>query len=206
MAFPAFLDTNVLYGAVLADTLLRVAEAGAYRPHWSADVLAELSRNLVLRAGLSLDKADRRIQQMEQAFPDASVAGYGGLIDGLGCDPKDRHVLAAAIHGGCQVIVTFNIKDFPPESVEDFGITVVHPQDFLLDQLDLYPRLVHEALQAQAATSRRPNSPTRRCSRGCVGPVSARSSTRSGTASASVPMTSASKGDVSRPKRRETSS
>ena len=54
------------------------------------------------------------------------------------------------------MIVTFNIKDFPPESVEDFGITVVHPQDFLLDQLDLYPRLVHDALQAQAATSNRP--------------------------------------------------
>lgn len=121
-----------------------------------ADVLTELSRNLVLRAGLSLDKAERRIQQMEQAFPDASVAGYGGLIDGLGCDPKDRHVLAAAIHGGCQLIVTFNTKDFPPETVEGFGITVVHPQDFLLDQLDLYPRMVHDALLAQAGTSNRP--------------------------------------------------
>lgn len=156
MAFPAFLDTNVLYGAVLADTLLRVAEAGAYRPHWSADVLSELSRNLVQHAGLSPEKAAHRIEQMEQAFPDASVVGYDGLIDGLGCDPKDRHVLAAAIHGGCQVIVTFNTKDFSPESVEGFGITVVPPQDFLLDQLDLYPRLVHDALQAQAATSNRP--------------------------------------------------
>lgn len=156
MAFPAFLDTNVLYGAVLADTLLRVAEAGAYRPRWSVDVLAELSRNLVRHAGLGLDKAERRIEQMEQAFPDASVTGHNGLIDGLRCDPKDRHVLAAAIHGGCQVIVTFNTKDFPPESVESFGITVVHPQDFLLDQLDLYPRLVQDALLAQAATSQRP--------------------------------------------------
>ncbi|MCB0911009.1 MAG: PIN domain-containing protein [Propionibacteriaceae bacterium] len=156
MAFPAFLDTNVLYGAALADTLLRVAEAGAYRPHWSGDVLVELSRNLVRHAGLSLEKADRRIGQMEQAFPDASVTGYGGLVDGLRCDPKDRHVLAAAIHGGCQVIVTFNTRDFPPESVESFGIAIAHPQDFLLDQLDLYPRLVQDALQAQAATSQRP--------------------------------------------------
>lgn len=59
---------------------------------------------------------------MEQAFPDASVTGYAGLTDKLRCDPKDRHVLAAAIVGGCQVIVTFNTKDFPPESVEEFGI------------------------------------------------------------------------------------
>ena len=72
------------------------------------------------------------------------------------CRPKDRHVLAAAVAGQAGVLVTFNIKDFPPESVEDFGITVVHPQDFLLDQLDLYPRLVHDALRAQAATSKRP--------------------------------------------------
>ena len=156
VAFPAFLDTNVLYGAVLSDALLRIAELGAYRPHWSADVLAELSRSLVRHAGLSPERAERRIEQMEQAFPDAAVTGYDGLIDGLRCDPKDRHVLAAAIHGGCQVIVTFNIKDFRPESVESFGITVVHPQDFLLDQLDLYPRLVQEALQSQAATSQRP--------------------------------------------------
>lgn len=156
MTFPAFLDTNVLYGAALADTLLRVAEASAYRPHWSAEVLEELSRNLIRHAGLDAAKAERRIAQMEQAFPDASVTGYGGLIDGLRRDPKDRHVLAAAIHGGCQVIVTFNTKDFPPESVGGFGITVVHPQDFLLDQLDLHPRLVQDALRAQASASRRP--------------------------------------------------
>lgn len=93
---------------------------------------------------------------MEQAFPEANVTGYAGLIDGLRCDPKDRHVLAAAIHGHCQVIVTFNTKDFPPESVTDSGIAVVHPQDFLLDQLDLYPRLVQDALWTQASVARRP--------------------------------------------------
>jgi predicted nucleic acid-binding protein len=156
MAFPAFFDTNVLYGAVLCDTLLRLAEQGAFRPHWSADVLAEFQRNLLKIAGLTREQTDHRISQMERAFPDAGVTGYAGLTDKLRCDPKDRHVLAAAIVGGCQVIVTFNTKDFPPESVEEFGIGVVHPDDFLLDQLDLYPRLVEEALSAQAAASHRP--------------------------------------------------
>lgn len=156
MAFPAFLDTNVLYGAGLADTLLRIAEAGAYSPYWSPDVLRELKRNLIARAQLVEDKADRRIAHMEQAFPDAGVTGYAGLIEGLSCDPKDRHVLAAAIHGQCQVIVTFNTKDFPPSSLAGSGISVVHPQDFLLDQLDLYPRLVQQALWTQAAVATRP--------------------------------------------------
>jgi predicted nucleic acid-binding protein len=156
MAFPAFLDTNVLYGAALNDTLLRIAEQGAFKPHWSPDVLEELRRNLVSAAGLTADQVEHRIAHMEQAFPDARVTGYEGLVDGLRCDPKDRHVLAAAARGVCQVIVTFNTKDFPPESVVDLGISVVHPDDFLLDQLDLYPRLVQQALTAQAAASRRP--------------------------------------------------
>ncbi|MEA5053414.1 MAG: PIN domain-containing protein [Propionicimonas sp.] len=137
MGFPALLDTNALYAAVLADTLLRIAEEGAYRPHWSPDILDELRRNLMENAGISEAQAAHRIDQMEQAFPDASVTGYAGLIDGLRCDPKDRHVLAAAIHGQCQVIVTFNTKDFPPESVDELGIAVVHPQDFLLDRASI---------------------------------------------------------------------
>lgn len=156
MAFPAFLDTNVLYGAALSDTLLRIAEQGAFRPHWSPDVLSELRRNLIGSAKLTEEQADRRIDQMKWAFPDASLHGYEGLMDGLSCDPKDRHVLAAAIHGQCQVIVTFNTRDFPPGSLEGRGVEAVHPQDFLLDQLDLYPHAVKAALRAQAAAARRP--------------------------------------------------
>jgi hypothetical protein len=79
MAFPAFLDTCVLYPAYLCDTLLRLAEAEAYRPLWSADVLAELHRNLVAR-GLGPDRVDRRIAQMSRSFPDAVVTGYESLI------------------------------------------------------------------------------------------------------------------------------
>jgi hypothetical protein len=68
------------------------------------------------------------------------VTGYAGLTDKLRCDPKDRHVLAAAIVGGCQVVVTFNTKDFPPESVEEFDISVVHPGDFPLDPVHNFSR------------------------------------------------------------------
>lgn len=51
------------------------------------------------------------------------------------------HVLAAAVRANAEVLVTFNIKDFPPHSTERFEIEVVHPDDFLLDQLDLFPGL-----------------------------------------------------------------
>jgi hypothetical protein len=39
VAFPAFLDTCVLFSPTLTDTLLRIAEEGAFRPRWSSEVL-----------------------------------------------------------------------------------------------------------------------------------------------------------------------
>ncbi|MEU4564335.1 PIN domain-containing protein [Actinoplanes sp. NPDC023936] len=132
VAFPAFLDTCVLYPAYLCDTLLRLAEASAYRPLWSADVFAELRRNLGDR-GLPPDRVDRRLGQMARSFPDAQVTGYESLIDGMTNHPKDRHVLAAAV--------------------------AIHPDDFLLDQLDLYPGVTMDVLRRQAASYRRvPNT------------------------------------------------
>ncbi|MET0418573.1 MAG: PIN domain-containing protein [Actinoplanes sp.] len=94
VAFPAFLDTCVLYPAYLCDTLLRLAESSAYRPLWSADVFAELRRNLVGR-GLPPGRVDRRLDQMSRSFPDTQVTGHESLIDGMTNHPKDRHVLAA---------------------------------------------------------------------------------------------------------------
>lgn len=156
MAFPAFLDTCVLYGSTVNDTLLRIAEEGAFRPHWSSHVLDELQRNLVSKAGLAPERVARRIYAMNRAFPDAEVLGYERLTDAMSCDPKDRHVLAAAAHGRCEVLVTFNVRDFPRSSLEGLELSVVHPDAFLLDQIDLYPGRVGRALVGQATESDRP--------------------------------------------------
>lgn len=151
MSFPAFFDTNVLYGATLNDLLLWLADAGAFRPLWSADILKELERNLVANG---FDKAaiQHRIETMVEYFPDAMIDGYDDLIDGMNCDPKDRHVLAAAVRANAEVLVTFNLKDFPVESTERFEIEVVHPDDFLMDQLDLFPGLTMGTLEHLVAT------------------------------------------------------
>lgn len=55
-------------------------------------------------------------------------------------DEKDRYVLAVTVRGNVEVLVTFNLKDFRESALKSFDISVVHPDDFLLDQLDLYPR------------------------------------------------------------------
>ena len=154
MAFPALLDTCVLYPAYLCDTLLRLAEAEAYRPLWSADILAELRRNVV-EAGIPVDRVDRRITNMSHSFPDAMVTGYESLMEGLANDPKDRHVLAAAVRANAEVIVTFNVRDFPEPALKPYDVMAVHPDDFLLDQLDLYPGITIDVLEQQAASHRR---------------------------------------------------
>lgn len=156
MSFPVFLDTCVLYPATLADLILRIAESGAFRPNWSEDVLAELERNLAKIPTVDVENARRRVSAMRAAFPDAAVTGYEDLIEGMACDPKDRHVLAAAVHSDCQLVVTFNLKDFPSSALRQHHLDAVNPDDFLLDQLDLYPGLVLASLQDQVADLRRP--------------------------------------------------
>lgn len=115
-----------------------LAERGLFRPLWSEKILKELSKNLA-EHGIPDAKVKRRVTAMRQAFPDATVSGFEDLIGTMTNDPKDRHVLAAGIRANCEVLVTFNLKDFPAESVDAYDVEIVHPDKFLLDQLDLYP-------------------------------------------------------------------
>lgn len=136
--FPALFDTNVLFGFHLNDVILGMAERGLLRPLWSKQILAELSDNL-MEHGLPEANAEKRIDAMRRAFPDAMISGFEDLIGTMTNDPKDRHVLAAGIRANCEVLATFNLKDFPDQSVAAYDIEIVHPDKFLLDQLDLYP-------------------------------------------------------------------
>jgi predicted nucleic acid-binding protein len=109
------LDANVLYPAPIADLLLRLGELDLFQPRWSADILTEHRRTFLrLRPDLGAAKVDRLLRALERAFPDARIDDYEHLIARLVLpDPDDRHVLAAAIHGDCSVIVTANLADFP---------------------------------------------------------------------------------------------
>jgi predicted nucleic acid-binding protein len=151
--FPAFLDTCVLLRPYLCDALLSIAEAGLYRPLWSADVIAELRRNMIKR-GLKDVQVDHRLDQMTVYFPDAEVTGYQELIPAMTNHPKDRHVLAAAIRGGADLLVTENLRDFPVEAVAPYDLRAVHQDEFLLDQLDLWPAEVLDALGRQTSRYR----------------------------------------------------
>lgn len=144
----------MLYPSYLRDTLLLLAEAGLYRPLWSADILEELHRNLV-KAGLAANRVDGLIAAMRAAFEEAEVVGYESLVEAMTCQAKDRHVLAAAVRARSGSLVTFNIRDFPPESINPYSIELLTADEFLLDLLDLAPPLVVRTLKAQAGGYKR---------------------------------------------------
>src|SRR4051812_12300579 len=110
----ALLDACVLAPMPVADTLLRLAEESFFTPKWSATILTEIHRTLI-KFGYSAIQADRRIEIMRSAFPEALVTGYEDIIDAMKNDPKDRHVLAAAVRSEAHSIITVNKKHFRPE-------------------------------------------------------------------------------------------
>lgn len=156
--YTALLDANVLFPNLLRDTLLTLAQRGLYRPLWSEEILDEARRNILAkRPDIDTTKLDRTFALVRETFDDACVEGFEPLQAGLELpDPDDRHVLAAAVHGGAQSIVTFNLKDFPAPVLEGFDIKAVHPDTFLLDQLDLAPAVVLDGLRTMARRFKKP--------------------------------------------------
>ena len=101
------LDACVLVPIRLATTLLWVAGAGLFQPLWSEPILDEVQRNLP-KVGVTPEQASRRVGMMREAFgAEALIDGFDDLVDQMRCDPKDRHVLAAAVRGGADTVVTF---------------------------------------------------------------------------------------------------
>lgn len=156
--FSALLDACVLVPIALADTLLRLAEADLYRPLWSDSILDEMVSAIGdIHPGLADGPARKRAATMNHAFDDASVRGWEPLVSGIVLpDEDDRHVVAAAIRGQADLIVTANLSDFPATALEPLGLEAQSPDDFLLNQLDLDPDIVIRALHAQAAATQRP--------------------------------------------------
>ena len=120
--FIALLDANVLYPAELRSFLMYLAVLGVYRAKWSKDIHEEWMSSLLLnRPDLRRAQLERTRELMDKNAPDALVTGYESLIPGLSLpDEGDRHVLAAAIQAKASVIVTNNLKDFPPEVLQEF--------------------------------------------------------------------------------------
>ena len=154
----ALLDANALYPAGLRDLLLRLADRYLFAPLWSPDIHAEWIRNLLAdRPDIDPAVLDRTRSILDRHFPDALVTGFDNLVSEFDLpDPDDRHVLAAAIHGRADVIVTANLRDFPPDSLVSNKIVAQHPDTFVADQFNVDPETVLAAAREHRAALRNP--------------------------------------------------
>jgi hypothetical protein len=138
--FASVLDTCVLVPMPVADTLLRLAEHEPpfFAPKWSKHILDE-TKSVLIGFGYSETQAERRIAAMQEAFPEALVTGYDSLINGMENDPKDRHVLAAAVRCNADCMVSDNARDFPPSALGPLGLECLTAERFLVEQYNLDP-------------------------------------------------------------------
>jgi hypothetical protein len=158
----AIYDANTLYPAPLRDLLIRVAQAGLVRARWTETIHEEWMRNVLKdNPRLSAERLARTRTLMNEAVRDCLVTGYEDLIESLSLpDPDDRHVLAAAIRAGAGVIVTYNLTDFPAETLARFEVEAQHPDDFLIGLLDLAPGVVCAAVKRQRESLQNPPKTT----------------------------------------------
>ena len=156
--FTALFDACVLYPAPLRDFLLHLSGTGLFRARWTNEIHDEWMRNLLAnRPDLKLEQLQRTRDLMNRAIPDCLVSGHMKLVSSLSLpDPDDRHVLAAAICGHAEVIVTFNEKDFPAATLAKFGVETQHPDEFISHLITLDWSAVCLALKNQRANLKNP--------------------------------------------------
>ncbi|MCX7115016.1 MAG: PIN domain-containing protein [Gammaproteobacteria bacterium] len=137
--FTALYDACVLYPAPLRDLLMELALSELYRAKWSNRIHDEWIRNVLKsRPDITHDKLERTKQMMNMHVLDAIVENFEDIEKVLDLpDPNDNHVLAAAIVSETDVIVTFNLKDFPPHKLTKYNIKAQHPDLFLMHLTDL---------------------------------------------------------------------
>lgn len=154
----AFLDASVLYPALLRNVPMHFAVADLFRAHWSAQVHEEWMRSLSHdRPDISRRQLERTRDLMDAHALDALVEGYEHRIETITLpDVDDRHIVAAALHCGAQVIVTANLRDFPESTLAPLGLVAEHPDTFLSRVTSESKQLALSAFRELCANRRNP--------------------------------------------------
>lgn len=152
------LDACVLYPAPVRDLLLYVANELLFQPKWSAIIQDEWVRNLLInRPDLQEERLKNTVKAMNMAFFNGNVTSFESLIPSIKLpDENDRHVVAAAIKANAEIILTFNLKDFPQDTLDNYGILVMHPDDFLCELLEKYEEKMKIAFDKQIKALKKP--------------------------------------------------
>ncbi len=144
------IDANVLYPTVLREIVLGVSARGAFVPLWSERILEEWRLAAARNEHGAIAEAE--IAGVRAGFPDAVVDVRDETMARLSLpDPDDVHVLAAAVDGGADELLTMNLKDFPTNAVSAEGIVRREPDGFLLEVFHADEALVRDVVGAVLA-------------------------------------------------------
>jgi predicted nucleic acid-binding protein len=159
--YTAVLDACVLFPIAIADALMSLATAGLYAAKWTQRIEQEWIGSLEAIRPELVGKLDVRRNCMREAVPDWEVveAAWMPLAHSYSLpDPDDCHVLAAAVAGHADCIVTSNLRDFPNALVNRYGVEVLDPDRFIVNQWDLDPLVVIAAFKRMRSRWRRPHA------------------------------------------------
>ena len=162
--FAVVLDACTMFPMLVRDVLLTLAAHEFFSPKWSPRIREEWTRNLAARMArrdgeeIARSKVARIVAAVEAAFPDALVAtelSESSVLDPV--DPKDRHVVVTAMVAKADAIVTFNTADFAaPHLSKSLQIEVIHPDDFVMDLVDLNEKRAVVAFRELLARKKNP--------------------------------------------------
>jgi predicted nucleic acid-binding protein len=138
--YTAVLDACVLFSRLQRDVLLSLAHADLYTARWTTEIEREWTSSAIKRYPDVSENIPKILAQMRDAIPDCLIVDYEDFIPCIKLpDENDRHVLAAAIRGNADAIVSLNTKDFPARVLNQFDIEIQTPDQFVLNQIMLNP-------------------------------------------------------------------
>jgi hypothetical protein len=151
------LDACVLYPQTLRDLLLSLAGAGLFHARWTEQINREWVGKLLLKNPDRRIEVLRTLELVNKSVEDCLITGYEHLIELIVLpDPDDRHVVAAALVGGVDVIVTSNLADFPTNVLSPLGLEAQHPDDFLASMIGVGGDLACDAIKAMRGRYKKP--------------------------------------------------
>lgn len=136
---------------------MELALTDLFRAKWTDEIHDEWIGSLLEARPELAEPLKRTRQLMNDNVRDCIVTDYEDLISGLELpDPRDRHVLAAAIRASADSIVTFNLKDFPASALAKYDIEALHPDDFIVHQMGISQPTVISAAKRHRARLQNP--------------------------------------------------
>ncbi len=157
--YTVVLDASVLYSVIITDALMSIAVKGLYAAKWTKKIEKEWISSLEKNRPDLKGRLGTRRDCMREVIPDWDIpeTSWSSLVNSLNLpDPDDRHVLAAAICGHADCIVTKNLEDFPLNITSLYGIEIIDPDQFIINQWSLECIPVMSAFKEMRARRKRP--------------------------------------------------